>query len=259
MKKIRFVIKYLVHLLNAKNTKGHGIHSPYLYRFTQNAIYEKNPFYIFPEIEALREHLYFDDRVLDLKDFGTGQDRETHVMDIAKKSLKKRKYGQLLYRIVHFLQAKQVLELGTSLGITTSYLASGNSDIRCVSMEGSEAIVKIARENFEKLQLENIELIVGNLDETLSPTLNTKGNWDVIFFDANHRKAPTLNYFLQCLEHIHRYSVFIFDDIHWSEDMEDAWNEIRKHESVTVCVDLFEIGIVFFNKDFPKKTFKMTL
>ena len=259
MKRLRFILKYFSHLFDAKNTKGHGIHSPYLYRFTQNAIYEKNPFYVFPKIEILRENLNFDDRILHIRDYGTGSDREARVFEIAKTSLKRPKWAQLLYRVVHFTKAQHVLELGTSLGLTTAYMAAVNSEIRCVSLEGSEEIAKIARENFEKLELDNIELVVGNIDETLELQLTKSDKLEVVFFDANHRKEPVMKYFLQCLEHIHPDSVFIFDDIHWSAEMEQTWRQIRKNSRVTTTIDLFEVGIVFFNKNYPKKTYKMKL
>ena len=259
MDHIRFAYKYLRHLMDAKNTKGHGIHSPYLYRFTLNAIYEKNPFYIFPQIETLRKNLNFDDRKLAITDFGTGSNREARVRDVARLSLKRPKWAQLLFRIVNFTKARNVLELGTSLGLTTSYLASVHSDVRCISLEGSEDVAKIAKENFEKLEIKNVELIVGDIDKTLNQALASMPQLDVVFFDANHTKEATLNYFSRCLEHIHPDTVFVFDDIHWSKDMEKAWCEIRKHQSVTATIDLFEMGIVFFNKSYQKKRFKMRL
>lgn len=259
MNKARLLYKGIYHFFDSKNSRGHGIHSPYLYRFTQNAIYEKNPFYIFPKIETLRENLKYDDRILSVKDYGTGSDRQTRVLDIAKTSLKSRKWAQLLYRIVNFTKAQNVLELGSSLGLTTAYLASVKSDITCISLEGSEEIANIARENFEKLEINNVEIVVGNIDETLGEQLEKLKTLDVVFFDANHRQEPVLNYFQQCLEHIHHDSVFIFDDIHWSEEMERAWRIIRKHRKVTTTIDLFEVGIVFFNKNYPKKTYKMFL
>ena len=182
MKRLRFILKYFSHLFDAKNTRGHGIHSPYLYRFTQNAIYEKNPFYVFPKIELLRENLKFDERKLFVKDYGTGTDRETRVLDIAKTSLKSPKWAQLLYRVVNFTKAQQVLELGTSLGLTAAYMAAVNSEINCVSMEGSDEIAGIARENFEKLEIENVDIIVGNIDEILEMHLAATDKLDVVFF-----------------------------------------------------------------------------
>ncbi|NLO69814.1 MAG: SAM-dependent methyltransferase [Porphyromonadaceae bacterium] len=259
MSKIRLIYKYFRHLLESKNTKGHGIHSPYLYRFTQNTIYEKNPFYVFQQIETLRDHLKNDDRWIEFKDFGTGFDRDVQVKTIAKKSLKRMVWAQLLFRIVNFTNAKNVLELGTSLGLTSAYLASPSADIRCVTLEGSHSVAEIAKENFEKLALRNIAVEIGNIDAILVNVLTKMGTLDVVFIDANHQKKSVLNYFEQCIKHIHPETVFILDDIYWSADMEDAWKIIRKHEKVTATIDLFEMGIVFFNKSFPKKTFKMVL
>ncbi len=259
MNKGRYILRYIRHFFDAKNTKGHGIHSPYLYRFTQNAIYEKNPFYVFPKIELLRDNLIYDDRNLFVKDYGTGADRNARVLDIAKSSLKSPKWAQLLYRVVNFTKAQQVLELGTSLGLTAAYMASVNSEIKCETMEGSDEIAGIARENFDKLEIDNIEIVTGNIDDTLQPLLDKTEKLDVVFFDANHRREAVIRYFQQCIEHIHPDTVFIIDDIYWSADMEKAWNEIRKHNQVTTTIDLFEIGIVFFNKNYPKKTYKMKL
>lgn len=259
MRRIRYAYKYIRHLLKAKHTRGHGIHSPYLYRFTMNAIYEKNPFYLFSQIEALRESMKYDDRTILMEDFGTGENREIRVRDIAKKSLKRTRLAQMLFRVVNFTNAKNVLELGTSLGITTAYLASPSSDIKCISLEGSQAVAAIAGENFEKLEITNAKVKVGNIDVTLQQALEELGSVDVVFFDANHRKEPVLRYFSQCLEYIHPETVFIFDDIHWSADMEKAWCTIRNHEKVTAAFDLFESGIVFFSSNFPKKNYKMAL
>lgn len=249
--------KYLQHLIQSKNTKGHGIHSPYLYRFTQDVIYEKNPFYTFPKIESLRRKLKLDNRSVAIKDFGTGKDRVEKVRDVANKSLSQKKEAQLLFRLMCFLNAKNVLELGTSLGITTAYLASSSPNVRCISLEGSEEIAKIANENFRTLGLKNVDLMVGNIDDTLPDALHQMDKPDVVFFDANHCKKATLQYFNQSIEHIEQKTVFIIDDIYRSNDMEDAWNEIRRHPKVTTTFDLFQLGIVFFNKNFPKKTYKM--
>ena len=257
MKEISFIIRYLIHFFEAKNTKGHGVHSPYLFRFTQNVIYDKNPFYIFPAIEKLRAQLRRDERFLHLTDFGTGNNSVLKVRDIAKKSLKTPNRARLLFRTVHFLQAKTVLELGTSLGVTTAYLASPNSDLECVTFEGSEEVAAVARENFEKLGLKNIRQITGNIDNTLEPFLQENKILDVVFFDANHRQEAVLRYFDLCVKHITRNSVFIVDDIHWSTDMEDAWFSILNHPEVQSSIDLFDCGLVFFDKYLPKKHFKM--
>jgi len=151
------------------------------------------------------------------------------------------------------------LELGTSLGVTTAYLASVNSNIKCVSLEGSTEIANIARDNIDYLGITNIKIIEGNIDETLDIALSEFETLDFVFFDANHKKEPTLKYFNKCLELINENSIFVFDDIYWSKEMEQAWKEIKKNKNVTSTIDLFEMGIVFFKKYLPNSNYKMKL
>jgi predicted O-methyltransferase YrrM len=198
-----------------------------------------------------------DKRNIEVTDFGTGKDRTRGVSDITMHSLKSAKYGQLLFRTVNYFKSKNVLELGTSLGITTSYLASSAKDIQCVSLEGCPHTAEIAQENFRKLGLENIRVEVGGIDDTLPRVLNKLEKLDLVFLDANHRSSSVLNYFNQCLSKITENSVMIIDDIYWSADMEAAWKEIKNHSKVMATIDLFQIGIIFFNPDLHKKHYKM--
>jgi len=257
MKLIRFAYKFLVHFLFARHTKGYGVHSPYLYQFLQNVVYDKSSFYIFPKIEALRRNLEIDNEILNVKNFGTGKDGKFAVSQIAKNSLKSAKYGQLLFKAIHFSKSINVLELGTSLGLTTSYLASVSSNIRCITLEGSTEIASVANDNFSKLQIENIKIIVGNIDNTLNEALDEFEKLDFIFIDANHRLPEVYSYFEQCLSKVHDNTILVFDDIYWSGDMENAWSKIKSHELVTSTFDLFQFGIVFFRPDLYKKHYKI--
>ncbi len=142
-----------------------------------------------------------------------------------------------------------MVELGTSLGITTCYLASGNKDALVYTFEGAPQIAAVANKNFQHLNFKNILLVQGNFDDTLSAQLTKIPSVNFAFVDGNHRKQPTINYFYQLLEKANENSIFIFDDIHWSNEMEEAWKEIQNHTSVTLTIDLFFIGIVFFRKE----------
>ena len=257
MNLFRKIYKYIFHLLSARNSNGFGVHSPFIYNFTKFVLCEKCSFYIFPVIENLRSNLKKDFRVLNVKDFGTGIDRNSTISDIAKYSLKSKKQGQLLFRIAHYIKAQNVLELGTSLGVTTSYLASPSSKIKCVSLEGCPEIAQIAYQNFEKLGIKNIELIVGSIDETLETAINKFDILDLVFIDANHKSEAVLRYFELCLNKINKDSILIFDDIYWSSDMEMAWQIIKNHSLVTSTIDIFEMGIVFFNSNLNKTHYKM--
>jgi predicted O-methyltransferase YrrM len=258
MKSFSVIYKYISHFFLARNTRGFGVHSPFLFQFTRYVLCEKHSFYVFHSIENLRVELLKNDSVvLDVKDFGTGDDRSEAVSTIAKHSLGAAKYGQLLFRMVHYFKPQNVLELGTSLGITTSYLASSSSEINCVSLEGCPQIAKVAKENFRKLGLENIELIVGNIDSTLVDVLSKTSKLDFVFMDANHKSQAILNYFELCLTKVHADSIIVIDDINWSDDMRMAWEVVKKHPRVKSTIDLFQLGIVFFNPDLYKKHYKM--
>lgn len=257
MNKLKIALKYVRHIFTARHTKGYGVHSPFLFNFVRYIIPEKNAFYIYRDIEGLRDKMLADKRQIDVKDYGAGSDRKRKVSDIASRSLKSPKYSQLLFRIVHHFNPQTILELGTSLGITTAYLASNSSKSRCITLEGCPQTAGIARENFAKLQLANIEIVEGDINLTLKKVLEDVSILDFVFVDANHNSAAVLNYFKLCLPLMKSNSVMVFDDIYWSDDMEMAWETIKKNEKVKATIDLFQLGIVFFNADLYKKDYKI--
>jgi predicted O-methyltransferase YrrM len=155
--------------------------------------------------------------------------------------------------MVNYYQPKNLLELGTSLGITTAYMAMAAMGSKIVTMEGAEAVAAVAKNNFNSLQLKNIDLVTGNFDETLLSIVNRQPAIDFIFIDGNHRLEPTIRYFEQLLPYTNNNTILIFDDIHWSEEMEAAWKIIKKNPSVTASIDLFFIGIVLFRNEFKAK------
>ncbi len=257
MKVIRKGYKFICHCLTSTNTKGHGIHSPFLFRLVENVVYDKHPFYAFEKIEKRRKELLKSNEIIFQEDFGTGKSSSKKISHIAKTSLKRKYWAQLLFRLVHCTKPKEIIELGTSLGITTSYLAKGNPSAKCFTFEGSEEIVQVANKTFQYVDAKNIEIVIGDINNTLKDVLAKVKSLDFVFFDANHQHDAVINYFNQCLSNVHAKTVFVFDDIHWSKGMERAWNEIRKHEKVTSTLDLHEIGIVFFDPHLEKKTFRL--
>lgn len=257
MAQIRFIYKYFIHFFTARHTNGFGVHSPFVYQFVTSLLSEKHYFYKFSEIEAVRESLKVDKRQIDITDFGTGNDRVESVQSVLKKVVKNKKQGQLLYRIINYFKLRNVLELGTSLGVTTAYLASSTKDVKCVTLEGCPQIAQIATENFQKLGLSNIELVVGNIDSTLEVVLESIQSLDFVFIDANHRSEALLRYFDQCVPKMHKNSILVLDDIYLTEDMENAWKIIKANQNVIATIDLFHLGVVFFNTDLHKKHYKV--
>jgi len=208
-------------------------------------------------VEALRNQLLNDNRILEVKDFGAGSviDKKSKrsVSSIAKNAAKPKKFGQLLFRMIKYYRPARILELGTSLGITTSYLSFAKADARLITMEGSKEIANIAKRNFKNLEIRNVEIIEGNFDKTLSSVVRGLSTVDFAFIDGNHRKEPTERYFNELLAKINNDSILVFDDIHWSGEMESAWETIKNDAAVKCSIDLFFIGIIFFRKEFKEK------
>jgi predicted O-methyltransferase YrrM len=154
---------------------------------------------------------------------------------------------------VKHYQPKTIIELGTSLGITTSYLSAGNPNETMTTIEGSKAVAEVAKENFSKLNIQNIRLLQGNFDDLLPPVIRQHSSIDLAYIDGNHRYEPTIRYFKQLLPLTHNDSILVFDDIHWSKEMEQAWEEIKQHPSVQCTIDIFFLGFVFFRSEFKVK------
>ncbi len=249
--------KYLRYYLTASNGKGHGIHSPFVFDFIQHVLNDRKEYPCYSMIEAKRKELLRNETVIEVQDFGAGSSviktKQRVVKDIAASSLKPKKYAQLLFRMAQYYKSKTILELGTSFGISSAYLASANGMADVYTCEGASSIAAIAKQNFNELGLGNIHLAEGNFAETLTAVLSRAGKIDLAFIDGNHRKEPTLNYFQLLLNHSTNSSIFIFDDIHWSAGMEAAWEEIKQHPAVTLTIDLFFIGIVIFSRDINHK------
>ncbi len=249
--------KFLRYYLTASNGKGHGIHSPFIYEFVSRVLNDKRDFYAYVAIEELRQQLLRIHTSIKVDDFGAGSAKkssiERKISDIARYSAKPPKYGKLLFRIAEHYQCKKIVELGTSLGISTAYLASADQDSHVITLEGSYQIAHLAKNNFQQLKLRNIELQEGNFNDVLGAALKKIVSPDLVFFDGNHRLEPTLNYFHHCLQKSHENSIFVFDDIHWSSEMEQAWKLIKVDDRVTCTIDLFFIGLVFFRESFKQK------
>ena len=245
---LTFVKDYLLFWFKAKNR--HGLHSPFVYRLVDSIIYDFSAKKVYGEIESKRTELLNDTRIITVTDLGAGShlnnNRQKKISSIARNALKSPKLAQLLYRFVADLKPTNIIELGTCLGITTMYLQKGAPSAKVFTLEGCPATAGIAAESFNKTGLQNIELITGNFDVTLPGVIEKADKLDFVFVDGNHQKEATLKYFEWCLPKVHENTLLIFDDIYWSEGMKEAWETIKAHPRVTITIDLFWIGLVFF-------------
>ncbi len=256
---IQFVADYFKHRLTAKSR--HGTHSPFVYRLVDEVIYDFSAKKVYDGIEEQRKKLLNDDTLITITDLGAGSylnnNRQKKVSDLAKNSLKSKRLAQLIYRLANHHAGQKMIELGTCLGVTTAYLAKANPKATIVTMEGCPETAEIAYQNFVSLKLTNVELQVGNFNELFPKEVECSSQLDFVYIDGNHTKEATLNYFKLCLPKVHEATLLIFDDIYWSKGMKEAWEEIKAHPQVTVTIDLFAIGLVYFKKDQAKEHFKI--
>lgn len=233
------------------------MHSPFVYDLIINVLNDKTYYEDYKEVELLRRQLLSDRTIVEVKDLGAGSARNNsagrRICDIARHAAKPAKFGQLLYRMVRYYQPEQILELGTSLGITTQYMALAHPAAKLITIEGAPGVAAVAREKIKAAGITNVELLQGNFDELLPAVLQKDKKPGFVFIDGNHRKEPTVRYFEQLTATAHNDTILVFDDIHWSREMEDAWGYIRAHAAVRCTIDLFFVGIVLFRQEFREK------
>lgn len=243
----------LQYILRAHYRKGHWVHSPFTFHTLNYVIFERTPYYSFNIIESLRQQLLHDNTTLTLQPLGTSQAKTTTIARELKNSTKSPRQAQLLQRLCASNQSHYIIELGTNLGLSTAYLASNNSNSQVYTLEGQQQLCQIAQQNFKQLHLNNIQIIEGNINNTLPTLIQQIPQIDLLFIDANHQYQATINYYKLAKSKVHKNTIIIFDDIHWSEGMQQAWNEIRQDPDIRLAIDIFHMGIVWFNTDIPKQ------
>jgi len=250
------IYSYLKYLFTAKNADK--IHSPFVFDWYYHHLNPSKIYYAFKEINDLRNNLENDKRMVEISNLGAKSSairQNTKLSQIAKNNSIPHRYGRILFEIAQRSAANYILEIGTCIGLSSLYLAKGNSQSKLITLEGHAPYANIAREVFKVAQANNIELIQGDFETKLPAVLQKLKRLDLVFFDGNHRYMPTISYFEQCLKLKHEQSIFIFDDIHWSKEMEKAWEEIKRHPDVSITLDFFRLGVVFFRKGIVKQNF----
>jgi predicted O-methyltransferase YrrM len=254
----QFIADFLQHKITAKSR--HGTHSPFVYKLTDEVIYDFSSKKEYKDVEEQRKKLLNDERIISVTCLGAASNLDKHNIKQVKKiarNIKKPRIAQLIYRLVKVHQPRNIIELGTCLGITTAYLAAAQPEAEVVTMECCPEIAAIARENFRQLQLNKVELQVGNFNELLPKVIAETEALDFVFINGRHTKEATLDYFTWCLPKLTENSLLIFDEIYGSKGMKEAWTEIKKHPQVRVTIDLFWIGLVYFKKGQAKEHFKI--
>jgi len=260
--KLKLILEFISYRIRRPHRNGHGIHSPFLFALVLNVLYKKSSATnAVSHILNVRKRMLSNNEALVIEDFGAGSTRistrERKISDIARYSSISPKYGQLMYDLVTYLKPKTIIELGTGLGLGTMYMASAYEDTKVFTIEGSKSLLNKANENYSSLNFSNIMTRQGNFDDVLPVLLKEIDKFDLMFIDGNHTKEATIRYFELCLPHVKNNSVIIFDDIRWSAEMQQAWLEICRNKNVRISLDLFKLGIVFFNEKIIKQRFEL--
>jgi predicted O-methyltransferase YrrM len=239
--------KYFLNYQWRAKTKYY-LHSPFVYQFYLNVLEGGDDEQLL-QIHHLRKELHSDNTLVKITDLGTGHDTSKTISAIESKVAVRKKYGRLLYRLVKYFKPHQILELGTSIGLSSSYMAMANEHANITSMEGAGSFIEIAKKNYVTLGIGNVTNLEGNFDVLLPEFLKNQTALGLVFFDGNHKKEATLRYFKLCLEKANAETIFVFDDIYWSKEMNEAWTEIKGNQQITLALDVFQFGICFFRKE----------
>ncbi|WP_231565562.1 O-methyltransferase [Psychroserpens sp. Hel_I_66] len=244
-----------------KSTNQHGVHSPFVYDLVTKCFYDRTKYPEYSKIKSYKASLLKNKSSITITDFGSGsrvfKSNERRINALAKNAGTSLKRALLLYRVVNYFKPNQILELGTSLGIATQAMALSNPESTITSVEGCPTVSKFTAQQLSEENINNVTIKTGEF-ESIIPQLKEDA-YDFIFFDGNHNKKATLNYFNLLIEKTHNDSIFIFDDIHWSKEMLDAWEQIKSHPKVTVTIDTFFWGFVCFRKEQVKENFSIRL
>jgi predicted O-methyltransferase YrrM len=253
-----FQIKaYLKFLWDSKNE--HAVHSPFVFSLLTKCFYDKKTK---PEYEILKNYrkaLLKNKNFIEVTDFGAGskvfKSNKRQISKIAQTAGISPKRAELLFRVSNYFQPQNILEIGTSLGLATSALALGNPKANVITIEGCPNTASIAKNQLNEFDCKNVENVISEFESFLISENLQASNYNLIYFDGNHSKRATLAYFDLLLPTIDNDTIWIFDDIHWSEEMEEAWESIKNHPKVKVTIDTFQWGFVFFRREQPKEHF----
>lgn len=255
---VRFTASY-IKFLRRSHTK-YGVHSPFVYDLITKVLQDHSYYPEYRLARDIRNRCRHNKRVIEISNYGavkrkTSLGNELKPVSAIARSAITPRCGKLLFRLVKYFAPENILEMGTSVGISTIYIASAAPAANFTTMEGCSTTADLATENLKLAGLPHIKMLIGDFSNLLPRFIAGQQHIDFAFIDGNHTCKATLEYFNQCLKLTNENSVLAFHDIHWSQGMEEAWSIICKHPQVTVSIDLFELGLVFFRKGLSKQDF----
>lgn len=222
---------YLKFLYQSKNE--HSVHSPFVFNLVTKCFYDKSKYESYKVLKSYRN-------------------KRTNINDATTAQLSL-KYAKLLFRIVHYFQPNNILELEPLLGLPTIAIALGSKNTIITRLVGSLSTVTQAK--IEPFTSANGNVIHTAFANYLKSEKVQLARYNLIYFGGNHSKQKLLHYFEQLLPTALNNSIWIFNNIHQSTETHKAWKIIKKHPKVTVTVTTFGFGLVFFRSEQQKEHF----
>lgn len=239
------------------STNQHGVHSPFVYQLVTKCFYHKKQRPAYSVWEKTQQALKNDQREIQMFDAGAGSrvfsSEKRSISHIAKNAGTKSKRAKLLNRLVGYLEVGNAIELGTSLGLGSLAMILDNH-LQLITVEACPETLTIANEVFQKNKCTSICAIHMTFDDFFAqhpPNIT----YDLVFLDGHHNGEATMRYYEKTLPFTHENTVLILGDIHSSSDMNNAWKILCKREEVSVSIDTFYWGFLFFRKGQVKEHF----
>ncbi len=250
------IISFLGFLFQSRNK--HGVHSPFVFNLITNCLGKKLPNKYLILFSNYKKELRIHTSTIDITDYNADSkiiySNKKNVLKIAKDTIVSTKRAKLLMNLMHYFNPDNILEIGTSLGSRTAAISISAPDSKITTLESCKETGYITKKMFEKYNFKNSRLVIGSFDTSLPKELKNN-NFDFIYFNGNHTKKATLDYFKLSLASVNNDSMIVVNNIHSNKEMEQAWIEIKNHSKVTVSIDTYQWGIVFFRKEQQKEHF----
>lgn len=241
------IYQFVKYLFRGKSR--YYLHSPWVYQFYKSVLLNRAENRQGTRLNQYRTALQNSGLYLHAFKNGAMQAVAVPVSQIEKQVAVRHKYGMLLYHLVATYKPATILEIGTSIGISTAYIRAANHESNITTLDANSEAQHIAKDFHTKFGFDNIRYVNGYFDDTLPAVLHSTDTLDMVYFDGNHTYEATLQYFEWCLQKHNGHSIFVFDDIYWSAEMTKAWEEIKKHPDVRLTIDVYQMGICFFMKE----------
>ena len=233
--------------------KGFGVHSPFVYDLITNVIEETCEFYAYRDISLVRLQLLQNEQFIQY-----GKKQLT-----VKKALKRygisTKEGKFLFRLANHYKPHTMLSVGSSMGLAPLYLARYDSTVQCITLECVQDIAEIATQVLSKEKNPALSIKTGTYRALLPESIVQLQQIDCVYVDKNVGVNDWDTIFEQCEPFIHNATFFVLAGIRSSTEKQSYWTQFRQHPSITVAIDLYDLGLLFFQSKLHKQVYKTIL